>query len=526
MTTTNVVPVSEYTTALRKWWPAVVAATIAGALLGALLLQLRDGDFVAESRVEVRPLFLTGDDPTLDITRQVNTTNERVIASSQRVAERALALLDAADAAGTTNLDDPAVEAAAAALAVEEEAVRLALEQITVSAPSDSQILVFEAAAGSAERARDLANAAAHAYLDFRQDSAESSTVDLRAQLLAREAELIAELDVIATDIGAAGDNPALVRALEYRELSKSQELVGIGAKLANLSAISIDPGVVLDDAPLPDSVSGIPGPVGLVSGALIGLMGGLAGAYWLDRRDDRFRDPGREIESMGVQILGEVPVGGGLFRRGSEGTIAPLNSEPSEAYRRVQGSLLFNLDQTDKSVVLVAGTNNPQSATTVAANLATSAARAGRRTLLVGADLRRPSLHERFGLTNDVGLSDVLSGRAHLAGSLQSVVDTKNLRLLSSGSPVGEPARLLQGEGLGRFVTSVRNDYDLVVFEAPPVMQVADAVDLARLCDGAVLVVETGRATRRGVATSIEQLRRVGADVVGTVVAETTING
>ncbi len=585
MASSSVVPLSEYTTALKKWWPVIAGATLVGAVLGLAFLGLQEGEFVSESRVEVRALVVAGDDPNLDITRQVSTTNERIIASSERIAGRALALIEASETLGVEDLDDPAVKEAATAVVVPIDDVELAGEQITVSVPSDSQILVFAVASARAERSRDLANAAAHAYLDFRRDSGLSTTEESRGQLLAREAQLIADLDLIAEEIGAAGgddvaiqalefrilartqelqgiglklgDLPAddetreellaremqvvadlallaeeigaargdevAIRALEFQTLSKTQELQGIGLKLANVNAIGIDPGVVLDTAVLPESESGFPAPLGLVSGALVGLLAGVGLAFRLDRGDDRFRDTSTELSSMGVPLLGEVPVGGGLFRRDSESGIAELNSDSDEAYRRVQGSLLFSLDQSDKSVVLVAGTNNPQSATTVAANLAASAARSGRRTLLVGADIRRPSLHERFDLPNEVGLSDVLSGNAHFAGSLQSVAGIANLRLLSAGSPVDQPARLLQGEGLGRLVSAVRSEFDLVIFEAPPVMQNADAVDLARLCEGTVIVIEPSRATRGGVEESIEQLRRVGADVIGMIVAESS---
>ena len=81
----------------------------------------------------------------------------------------------------------------------------------------------------------------------------------------------------------------------------------------------------------------------------------------------------------------------------------------------------------------------------------------------------------------------------------------------------------MLQSQAIGELIERARSHFDLVIVEAPPVLQVADASDLARVCDGAVVVIEPSRATRRGVADAIEQLRRVGADVMGTVVAEST---
>lgn len=517
----NVVSVSEYTSALRRHLAVILVATIVGCVLGVLLTQIQSGTYDAEARVEVRPLLAVGDDPNLDINRQVNTTNERIIASSQRVTERGLALLQAAEDLGIPDLDDPEVQALAASTEVDADDVLLAAELIEVTVPSDSQILVFSVSAGTADRARDLANASAHAYLDFREESGLLTTEQSRIQLLERESELIAELDALSGQVAEAGEDASLLRSLDYREVSKTQELQGIGAKLANLNGISIDPGVILDNADTPESLSGIPLPIGLIGGGLVGLLGGVAMAYVLDRRDDRFRDASRELVSMGVGVLGEVPVGSGLFRRGGEAGIAEVNSLRGEAYRRVQGSLLFQLDQTDKSVVLVAGTNNPQSATTVAANLAAAAARSGRRTLIIGADMRRPSLHDRFGAVNELGLSDVLSRRATLDQVVVTNPDEADLAMIFAGSPVDQPSQLLQGQALGELIDWVRDHYDLVVVEAPPVLQVADASDLARICEGAVVVIEPSRATRRNAADAIEQLRRVGADVIGTVVAE-----
>ena len=521
----NVVPVSEYTSALRRYFPVIMVCALVGAGLGLLATQVRAGTYDTESRVEVRPLLNAGDDPNLDINRLVNTSNERLIASSQRVTQRGLALLEAAEDVGTENYDDPEVEALASQIEVDIEEVMAAEELIEVMVPSDSQILVFSVSADDPGRARDLADASAHAYLDFRLESGLLSTQQSRAQLLEREAALIAELDELSVEVAAAGEDVSLLRSLGYREVSKTQELSGIGAKLANLNAISIDPGVVLDNADLPDSLSGISLPVGLLGGSLVGLLGGLGFAYLLDRRDDRFRDASTELSTMGVGVFGEVPVGAGIFRRGGEAGIAEVNSARGEAYRRLQGSLTFQLDQTDRSVVLVTGANNPQSTTTVAANMAVAAARSGKRTLLIGADMRRPSLHLRFGVENGIGLSDVLTGADELRNALVVNDQLPELSLMFAGSRLDSPSQLLQSQAIGELIERARSHFDLVIVEAPPVLQVADASDLARVCDGAVVVIEPSRATRRGVADAIEQLRRVGADVMGTVVAEDSAN-
>lgn len=517
----GVVDVSEYASVLRRWWRTIAIAAVLGAVLGLLAMQLQNRQYETSAKVEVRPLISAGDSPNLDVGRQVNTDTERAIANSQRVTERALALIQARDRLGDADLNDPEVWEIANDLEISSEESSRVSPQIVVTAGFGTQILDFTAVAARPERARDLAQASALAYLEFRRQSGLNTTEQAWDNLIAREQQLLAELDDLAQAMANA--QGAELQALSYTDISKREELSVIGGKLANLGAITVDPGVILTDAKIPQAMTGLPWVIGPMVGLVLGAVAGLAVAFLLDRRDDRVREPSVELSGLGVPMLGSVPVGRGWFNRSAGTVVAEVNSPEAEAYRRAQGSLLFKLDQADKSTVLVAGTNNPQSATTVAVNLAVAAARSGRRTLLIGADLRRPSMHERFGLGNDAGLSDVLTGQVPLAPSVQSLPDMPNLQILTAGSQVADPARLLQGEAFGRLVASARAEFDLVIFEAPPVQHVADAVDLARLCDGAVLVVEPDRATRSGMVDSVEQLRRVGAEVLGTVVAETT---
>lgn len=524
----SVVSVAEYTNALkRRWWLIVLCGAL-GAALGILLLGMKDSVYVSEARVEVRPLKVEGDSPNLDIDRQVSLTTERAIAQSQRVAERALKLLAAAEELGFTDLDDPQVlddpevEELAALTEIDIEAAQAVTENISLTVPVDSHILVFTGEHTDAERARDITAAMAYGYLDLRRDAGLASTEEAQENLESSEAQLLVELDELARKIAAA-ESEAELAALEYQDISKREQLAGIGARKATLSVISVDPGYVIDDPAVASAASGIPKSAGPISGLLLGLSGGVAAAYFADRKDDRFRAIGSELEQMGLNPVGGVPVGRGFFKLGHGTAIAEFGSDTSDAYRRVQGSLLFNLDDQDKSIIMVSGADNPQSTTTVAANLAVAAARAGRRTLLIGADLRKPSLHDRFEVENGKGLTDVVSRTVSLEEAVLTPTESANLLLLTSGSSVDQPARLLQGSDFGRFVASIRAEYDFVVFEAPPVLRQADSVDIARMCEGVVLVVEPSRNGRNSVAEAAQQLERVGAEIVGTIVAENT---
>ncbi len=519
----SVVDLTEYSGVLRRRWPLLLAAVAIGAALGLLAMQFQATSYVATSQVEVRPVR-SADSTSVDVDRQINSSTERAIAASQRVTERALKLLAAAGG-DLSRLDEPEVEEAADTGVVSESEVRRAEEQVEVSFLADSQVLEFTATAAQPQRARELAQSMAHAYLDFRGAQARTGAEAARELLVARQAELEAELDSLAKQIaGARGaQDEGTASALEFATVAKREELAGIGATLANLGALTIDPGVILDDAEEPAEPSGLPSILGLVSGAVLGLGIGLLLSFLLDKRDDRIRSGSAEVGELGLDVIGSVPVGRGRYSPSQGPAIADMTTPVGEAYRRLQGSLLFALDRSDRSVVLVTGPNNPHSSTTVAANLAVAAARSGRRTLIIGADLRRPSLHDRFNLDNSVGLSDVLLGERRLVDALRSLPNIKNLTMLSAGTIVTQPAVLLQGEGLGRLMASVSQEFDLVVIEAPPVLQVADAVDLARMAEGSVLVIEPERATRAGVTSAVDQLQRVGSEVVGAIVAETS---
>ncbi|MEM7341622.1 MAG: polysaccharide biosynthesis tyrosine autokinase [Actinomycetota bacterium] len=511
----SVVQLNEYAGVLKRGARLIGGVVLAGAVVGTLLLVVQPRSYVAEARVQVRPIVADSDDPNLDLGRQIDMDTEGVIARSQRVAERALALRGAADELGVDDLAATEVAASADGLEADQGAVRAAMAQTSVETVRDSTVLAFTAEAASASRAQAVAQSTAVAYLAFRSEQALSAGESSRARLARREAALIDELRLLRTE--APG-------VLAYAEISKKQELTVIGSTFANLEGLSVDPGVVISDAALPSAPEGTPLIAGPIMGGLLGLVVALGGVFLLDRTDDRLRRGRQELSALGVPLLGEAPVG--RIQPGATGgspsKIFPVNTTGGDAYRRLQGTVLFNLDRENRSLILVAGVTSTQAATSVAANLAVNAARAGRRTLVVGADMRNAQLGRHLGLPAvSSGLSDVILDGALLSEAIQGVDGFDDLDLLGSGTNVDQPTDVLQNEAFGRLMSAVQADFDLVVVEAPPIMKVADAVDAAGFCDGVVLVAEQGRDSRQAIADSVDQLRAVGSEVVGIVVTD-----
>jgi capsular exopolysaccharide synthesis family protein len=166
---------------------------------------------------------------------------------------------------------------------------------------------------------------------------------------------------------------------------------------------------------------------------------------------------------------------------------------------------------------IMVVSPGAGEGKTTTAANLALVLADAGKRVVLVSADLRKPRIHQFFDLANDIGLSTVLAGEAE---PWEAILDpgVENLRVLLSGPVPGRPAEMLQSEQMGEVMTGLREVADFVIVDTAPVLLVTDALALAPLVDGVLFVADAENTSRSAVAHSREQLEQVGATLIGSV--------
>ena len=156
---------------------------------------------------------------------------------------------------------------------------------------------------------------------------------------------------------------------------------------------------------------------------------------------------------------------------------------------------------------------------TTLAAQLAGRCANAGLSTLLIDADLRRPSLGELLEVPEGLGLVDVLLGDATPEESMVVIGNAGGFHLLPAGSTGHDPSRLLQGERLGQLIARFREAFDIVIIDAPPVLAVPDALLLGRWADGAIIAVRHDTSRFPLVERAIKRMSSVGVSVLGVVV-------
>ena len=181
--------------------------------------------------------------------------------------------------------------------------------------------------------------------------------------------------------------------------------------------------------------------------------------------------------------------------------------------------SILLSSPGSPPKVILVASTRPGEGKSSVACLAAITFALNGSKVLLVDADLRRPSIHLRFRIGKGLGLSSVLSGKAPLREALIIWNDLPNLHILPSGTVPPLPSELLGSKEMENMLSQVRQEYDFVIIDSPPVLAVTDASILGRLADAVILIVRYGTARKQVVLRSVDLLERSGAHLLGVAV-------
>lgn len=252
---------------------------------------------------------------------------------------------------------------------------------------------------------------------------------------------------------------------------------------------------------------------------AIIGLALGIGLIFLLEFMDDSIRYPDEVSRGLGTPYLGLVPTA--HWRQESDASYWIGRVDPAsgfaEAYRNVRSALLLNPTGRPFKTLAITSAVPKEGKTTTSANLATSFAQTGHKVLLVDADLHRGSLHRFFELQAGRGLSELLAGHAKLEQVLQHTA-VAGLDLVGTGAFPDNPAELFLRREMQEFLVAAAEKYDLVVLDAPPVLAVSESAVIASQVDGTMLVVWSGRTSRKLVQAGVRQLISRGANLLGCV--------
>jgi succinoglycan biosynthesis transport protein ExoP len=374
---------------------------------------------------------------------------------------------------------------------------------IAVGEEGDSDVIPVTATDPDPDFAAKVANAFARNYVAFRRQ-ADRKTI-------ANAARLVQDNYYNLTPAERSGE--------EGRSLQKQ-----IG-RLKTLRALQTGNAEVVQRATVPGASVSPRTRRNTVVGLIVGLLFGLGLAALLERADRRLRRPEDLGTAFGLPLLGAIPDSKALAS--SNGTISELPPSEKEAFRMVRTRLrYFNVDREVHSV-MIGSPSVMDGKSTLSLHLALAAAAAKMKSVVVEADFHRPSIAERAELSPFPGLAEVLTGQTpldeatqHIAVEERSNGQTveRQLDVIVAGAKPPNTAELLESREIANLIDRLKQNYDLVVIDTPPLRLVADAIPLTKMVDGVIIVSQIGNVTRDEAIHLREQLEHVDAPVLGVV--------
>lgn len=316
---------------------------------------------------------------------------------------------------------------------------------------------------------------------------------------------VIMQLSVSSTDAQQAADISNAVAATLGKKVEEIAPKSVTGAPTVSVRTIQT---AVKPDTPSSPNVR-----LNLVAGLVIGILIGVLAVVLRELLDTRVRSADIASRVTGVPMLAQI-------QRQRRKQLSPILladplSSTAEGYRRLRSSLEFVSVDSDRLAFVVTSSIPDEGKSLVSLNLALALTEGDRRVLLVDADLRRPTLAHSTGLPGASGLTSVLVGRIALADAIQQ---WNGLDVITSGPIPPNPSELLSSRAMAEFIAQVSHDYDVVVFDTPPMTVVADAAIVARSLEGALVVADRTRVSRQHLAQTMDLLEKSGVRVLGLV--------
>jgi capsular exopolysaccharide synthesis family protein len=249
--------------------------------------------------------------------------------------------------------------------------------------------------------------------------------------------------------------------------------------------------------------------------------------AVLADVLDNTIRDPDQIQHGMKTDVLGSLPVVKawrgrltGLSHDKGRPSGSGQTSQFDEAVRTLRDSILLSDPGRRPRTLLVTSAVPREGKTTTSARLAAAHSLQLRKTLLVDADLRRPGVHTRFGVKNEIGLSNVVQGKIEWRQAVQQLEAYPHLSILPAG-PASRRAADRLGSVLEKLLEEAQQEYDLVILDSPPLLGFAEPMQMATIVDGVVVITLAGQTSRTAVANVLSNLRRLKVNVIGVALNE-----
>jgi len=395
-------------------------------------------------------------------------------------------------------------------------------KRVQAKAQLDVATLTITAQSTDPAQAAAIANAVANQLISASQ-AVEGGQSDIQKSV---DSDLKATQTLIATTqarierLSASQSRTAAQDAELDRAYAQLIQLRSTYAALLAFAAPSQASRLSVVEPAVPPATAVSPRPVvNSILAATVALMASAAVAFLIESVNDTVRDSDDVEAVTGLPTLGRI----GQIRASGRQQLYRLaavvypRSPEAEAYRTLRTNVEFAAVDSGVRTLLVTSAVPGEGKTVTAANLAVVFAQAGRRVLLVDADLRAPGIDAIFDLDNATGLTTAIHADRSLA-VVASDTEVTGLRVVTTGPVPPNPAELLSSDRMRAIIAKAAADHDLVIIDSPPVEVVTDAAILSALVDGTVLVVDARRTRRRSLRRARETLSAADARVLGVV--------
>jgi capsular exopolysaccharide synthesis family protein len=275
----------------------------------------------------------------------------------------------------------------------------------------------------------------------------------------------------------------------------------------------------VVDEAEIPTASVKPKKSMNMLLALVLGLTAGTGLAFFAEYLDNTLKTPDDVTNYLRMPYLGMVPAvaeidtnaPSAVFLRHDPKTVA------SESIRGLRSNLLFSKADQKPQVILLTSATPQEGKTLVTVNLATAMAQSGCRTLIIGADMRRPRIHKTLGIENEAGLANILSG-VSVPEEVIRRTDIENLDVITAGPTPPNPSELLGSKFMADILDGLRQRYEHIIIDTPPVTAVTDAAILAQYADGVVIISKAFVTPKELVRAAIETLQKVNSKIFGVV--------
>lgn len=400
---------------------------------------------------------------------------------------------------------------------------------VSVTPVRDTQLVQVIVQSSDPALAANVANILPDVFMQMNRERQQERFADTRQELQTDLAAAEAELEKTEQALNALADTPENRNERDRLTRLAARNQTTFNNLSKSLEDLRLAEAQTTDNITLTTPAQAATGPIrprvlfntllALVVGALIGL--GIA--FLIEYLDDTVKTPDQVRDLTGLAALGNViHLEGASPDERMVARMAP-KSLGAEAYRVLRTNLQFSaLDKPLATLVVTSATPGEGKSTTIS-NLATVMAQSDKRVILVDADLRRPSLHKLLKLPNNVGLSTALLDKGRDPAVYLQDTDTPNLRVMTTGPIPPNPAEMLNSARMHEMIEVLKGEADVVLFDTPPVLAVADTSILASQVDGTLLVVWAGKTRGEMLAQAVERLQSLGIQPLGVVLNKLT---